>query len=273
MKIPHLKFIEALVVSKFTLDRIQEELEKYGLEYNKKAIAIVMNTLRDEMPDYFKGTEPVNIDWIRDLGVLDMYAHLTHTNTPEKMHPVKNAFDLINDPLMFRLVTSMCVAGIDKEDIDLLESADFNRQYGVEDINIFIKYFFDMEDWTLKERQDYVRTIENTQLSKFYKIALKGDKPYLMWKLGATPEKDFGIMLKDVVNDSYFKFKEDSKIRPELAQKWATLLLRYHDRIQDHEKDKAERGNKFIQNFEFKIKTIADIEEEDERPKHISDLK
>lgn len=180
MKIPHLKFIESLVASKFTLDEIQRELEKYGLEFNPKVIAVVMNTLREDNPYYFKGEEPADLDWINDLGVLDMWSHLTHTSIPDKMHPVDNAFDLINDPLMYRLITALCVAGIDDEDIAMLETADFNRQYSVEDIKIFIKYFYDMGDWTLKERQDFVKSVDNPQLTQFYKIALKGDKPYLM---------------------------------------------------------------------------------------------
>ena len=180
MKIPHLKFIEALVASKYSIDKIQEELDRYGLEVNKEIIAVVINTLRSEKPDYFLNNEPADMEWLRELDIIEMWAHLTNMSTPEKLHPVKAAIDLISDPLMYRLVTAMCVAGIDEEDIDLLEAADFNRQYDTTDLKFFIKYFFNLDDWTLKERQDYVNTISNPQLSNFYKIALKGDKPYLL---------------------------------------------------------------------------------------------
>lgn len=270
MKIPHLKYIEALVASKKTLEQIQEHLENYGLEANDKVIAEVMKTLRSEKPDYFSGAEPADLDWIRDLEIEEMFTHLAKQTFPEEIQPIQGAIGIINDPLMYRLVTAVCIAGISDEDIEILVSGDYNRDYGVEDVKLFIKYFFNLEGWNLREKQEYVKGIHKTELSKYYKIALKGDKPYLFWKLGASPEKDFGLMLKDVLNDSYYKFKEESKIRPELAQKWGNLLLRIHDRIESHEKDKEDKVSNFMEKFEFEIKSDKGVS--DEKPRHISEL-
>lgn len=188
-----------------------------------------------------------------------MFAHLTGFSLPENKPSVEGAFQLLNDPMMYRLITSMAIALINDEDIELIVNGKFNMEYTASDVKMFLKYFFNLEDWTLRDRQRYVEKVEDPQLTRYYKIALKKDKNYLLWKLGAAPEQDFGKMMKDMLNDSYYNFKEQSDTKPELAQKWARIAVKIGDRIESYDKEVkgGSDGADFLANVEFKIKSVA----------------
>jgi len=221
MAIPHLKFIETLVISKFSVDGLIQKLEDYDQPIPEKAITIVYDTLRSQVPDYFRPSDPdpADPDWIREHDVVEGYVYLTNNQFPENTPSLDGAIKILNDPLMYRLITSMALALITEEDIELIVNGKYNMEYSSDDVKMFLKYFFNVAEWTLKERQLYVKSINEPQLRKYYKIALKGDKQHLLWKLGVTPEKDFSDMLRDIAQDSYYNFKEQSKIRPDVAQR------------------------------------------------------
>jgi len=163
----------------------------------------------------------------------------------------------------------MALALITDEDIELIVNGKYNMEYSSDDVKMFLKYFFNVSEWTLKDRQNYVKGINEPQLRKYYKIALKGDKQHLLWKLGVTPEKDFADMLRDIAQDSYYNFKEQSKIRPDVAQRWANLTIKVTDRIDTIEKDKRANADNILEDFEFKIKTFST----DEKPiEHIKEV-
>lgn len=257
MLIPHIKYIEALVMSKKPLEEITEGLEKYALDAPEQALSIIVTTLREDHKEYFDGKSPKSIDpdVIRDMDIAEMFCYFTNFSFPEKMHDPKKAFELIDDPLMYRLITSLALTKVNDEDLEIIVNGKFNMDYSVEDIKIFLKYFFNTEGWTLKDRQDYVNTVTDQQLKPFYKMALKGDKDYLMWKLGAAPEKDFNMMLKDMIHDAYYNFKEQSKVKPDVAQRWANLTVKIADKIDNYEKDDKKSAQSFLDNFDFKIKS------------------
>jgi len=273
MLIPHLKYIESLIVAKKPLDKVVEGIEDYDLHVPEEALPLILDTLRSERPDYFDGKNPEPLDpqWVRSLEIEEMVCYLTNFSFPEKLNSPKKAFQLLNDPLMYRLITSMALGRITDEDIELIVNGKFNMEYEAEDIHLFLKYFFNVREWTLKDRQNYVKMINEPQLLKFYKMALKGDKDYLLWKLGAAPEKDFSLMLKDMVHDSYYNFKEQSKIRPDLAQKWGTLAIKLTDKIDKLETTKEKSSAEFLENFEFKIKSNIEVSSKDKHV-HLSDL-
>ncbi len=258
MLIPHIKFIEALVASKMSITGIKEKLDAYDLPFPEEAILIIINTLKSENPDYFDESKrmPADPDWIRELDITEMFCHFTGFSFPEKLDSIDGAFKLLNDPLMYRLITSMALCLITDEDIELIINGKFNMEYSAEDVKLFLKYFFNVQDWTLRDRQMFVATITEPQLLKYYKIALKGDKEHLLWKLGVTPDKDFKDMLADMVHDSYYNFKEQSKIRPELAQKWAGLTIKLTERIDTLQKEES-KGASLLEEIEFKIKTFS----------------
>lgn len=62
MLIPHIKYIESLIIAKKPLEEITEELKKYGLKTPDKVLAVMLDTIRKENPDYFHPTKPENAD-------------------------------------------------------------------------------------------------------------------------------------------------------------------------------------------------------------------
>ena len=68
-------------------------------------------------------------------------------------------------------------------------------------------------------------------------------------------------MLADMVHDSYYNFKEQSKIRPELAQKWAGLTIKLTERIDTIHKEET-KGSSLLEEIEFKIKTYSGAEQQ-----------
>lgn len=149
-----------------------------------------------------------------------MYGHIFGVHVPsiDPSH-VKGAFKILNDPLMSRLVSSLAMANINSEDIELIVNGKYNVEYSHENVELFLKYFFDVASFSFAEKKMLVNAVTDPDLKRFYRIALKGDKDYLLWKLGAAPEKSFDSMLKDMMSDSYYNFKERSRVDPELAQR------------------------------------------------------
>lgn len=77
-------------------------------------------------------------------------------------------------------------------------------------------------------------------------------------------------MLRDIAQDSYYNFKEQSKIRPDVAQRWANLTIKVTDRIDTIEKERQSKADNLLEDFEFKIKTFST----DEKPiEHIEEIK
>ena len=65
-----------------------------------------------------------------------------------------------------------------------------------------------------------------------FKLALKGDRNYMLWKLGAAPDKSFDQMLRDMLADSYYLFKEKAKTEPDTAIKFGALSVKLADRLE-----------------------------------------
>lgn len=148
MNIPHLKFIETLVISKFSVDKLIEKLEDYDQPIPEKAITIVYDTLRSQAPDYFsaKDPEPADPDWIRDHDLVEGFVYFTNHSFPENVPSLDGAIKILNDPLMYRLITSMALALITDEDIELIVNGKYNMEYSSDDVKMFLKYFFNVSE-------------------------------------------------------------------------------------------------------------------------------
>ena len=149
----------------------------------------------------------------------------------------------------------------------------------------FLHYFFNVEGWTLTQKKEYVSVVTETNLKKLYKIALEGDKDYLIWKLGIAPEKSFDTMLRDMAMDSYYIFKEKRVSNPDEAQKWGQLYDRFMSRLDKIEKDAEDRKDLFTQmTIVLAGKTEDDLKEnyidgtgtvrvqKKSKPRHISEI-
>jgi len=269
--IPHIKFIEALVCAKISFDDILMELSNYYLDTDPRVVNIIVQTIHKNLPLSFtnQNPEPIGEDFIRAIHIEEMFCKYAKVSFPEVLLPTKGAFDLLQDPIMYRVVTSLAMAKGTDEDYDLIVNGKFNLQYSLEDIKLFLKYFFNIEDWTVLQKQNYTNRVADVLLSKFYKLALKGDKEHLVWKLGITPNKDFKSMLAEMAQDAFFNFKEQSRANPDSAQKWAALALKVSDKMDSINREESRTGRDLLEEIEFKIKTFSAKES---TIRHIKDL-
>tara|TARA_Y100000034_G_C6862475_1_gene392694 strand:+ start:694 stop:1356 length:663 start_codon:yes stop_codon:yes gene_type:complete len=220
MKIPHEKYVTALVAGKLTPEVILQKLEQVNLSFPLPGVQKIYETLSDEQPDYFKDPKAsIEVQWVKDWDVAEMYGYLFKVYTGDDMDAIKGAFKLLDDPLMFRLITSLAIGNITSEDIELVVNGKYDVEYTHANIEMFLKYFFNVSNSSLAEKKQLVEAVTDGSLKRFYKVALQGDKDYLLWKLGAAPDKSFDSMLRDMLSDSYYNFKERSRVDPDLAQK------------------------------------------------------
>lgn len=274
--IPHIKYIETLVIAKLTLDQIKEQLEQLDLSVEDQVLAVIVDTIRKTYPNKFLGTqpEPITEDWlIEEVDVIEGFAHVRPEATFDaKFRSLEPAIKLLSDPLMYRIITSLAFCNPTKEDLELVAQAKFNVEYDPEDFELFLKYFFKVGTWTRKQKLAYAKEVKDPNTRPYFKLALKGDKEFLIWKLGVTPAKDFKEMLVEMTNDSFFNFKEQVTSRPESAQRWAALTQKLVDKIDSMDNKKKAETNNLITDIEFKIKTYSSPEDSSTSFRHFTDL-
>jgi len=106
--------------------------------------------------------------------LFDVYT--SDTNTKD----IEGAFKILSDPLMKRLVTSLAIANITTEDIELIVNGKYNIDYSHEHIALFLKYFFDVQKYIFSEKKTLVEKVVDPDTKRFFTIALRGDKDYLL---------------------------------------------------------------------------------------------
>jgi len=264
MKVPYIKYVEALVCSKFTRDEIYDKLNDQEFFITFDGVDQVHSTLAQINPDYITKNQP-DPNWLMELGVDKMVAYLRKLEMPNGTIGIEGAFRLLEDPLMYRLITSLALAKITDEDIELIVNGKYNINYTSEDITEFLHYFFNVKSWSLSDKVAFVEFTENNDLKKYYKIALKGDKDYLVWKLGAAPSKTFDSMLRDIMTDSYYNFKENSKVNSDVAQKWGTLALKTVEKLEKLDRDTKDKKDVFTE-ITFKLGKSKEAKEEKDLP-------
>ncbi|MBT7929432.1 hypothetical protein HN682_05920 [Candidatus Peregrinibacteria bacterium] len=271
MQIPYIKYVETLVVGRMSADSIHDNLITLGLEFPIPGIQQVYDYFYKKQAKYFTtSTEEISPDWLKRWDIERMYGHMF--NFPvDTVEGIKGSLAIMNDSLMYRLITSMALANITDEDIELIVNGKYNMQYSSDDVQCFLKYFFNVAEWGIQEKREYVNQTKDPGLKRFYKIALDGDKDYLLWKLGAAPEKSFDTMLKDMMTDSYYNFKERAKSDPDLAQKWGSLAVKLTDRLDKLDKD-TDKKKDIFEEITFKIKGIVGNAESSSSIPHMSEI-
>lgn len=149
--LPHLKYIESLVVSKLSVEQIKEKVQEIKFPVSDEVLAVIINTIRSKYPAVFYGTNPdaITAEWLRDsLDILEAFAYLNPEAdfSDHKFNKLDKAFRILDDPLMYRIITSLAFANVEKEDIELITQAKFNLEYSAEDLQLFLKYFFNVRD-------------------------------------------------------------------------------------------------------------------------------
>ena len=244
MKIPYIKYVEALVCSKLSKHEIEDRLEIQEFFTTFTGADQVHNMLAQVNPDYILKNQP-DPNWLMELRIDKMVSYIRKLEMPNGIIGIEGAFRILEDPLMYRLVTSLALAKITDEDIELIVNGKYNINYTSEDITEFLHYFFNVKPWSLTDKVQFVESTENNDLRKFYKIALKESKDYLVWKLGAAPNKSFDSMLRDIMTDSYYNFKEQSKVNTDIAQKWGALALKTVEKLEKFDRDTKDKKDVF----------------------------
>lgn len=267
MQIPFIKYIEALVACKYPVDVIYDKVNQLGVAlsemFSREAIMQVYAKLSSIAPEYFRGFENIpDPDWLRELDILKLVAHELKLQIPETTVGIKGAFEILKDSNMYSIMTSLALAKVNDEDIELIINGKYNIHYTHEDIKEFLHYIFNVDKWSLSEKKEYVGIIKDSSLKKYYNLALEGDKDYLIWKLGIAPDKSFDAMLRDMGTDAYYNFKEKMRANPDESQRWGQLLIRLSDRLDRLEKDTEDKRDLFSQvTFVLSGKTEEDLME------------
>lgn len=258
MKVPFIKYIESLVVARRSYEEIFQIVKELDVAmsslFQKEDILHVCSVFWNSHPEYFK--EPTALpdpEWLDKIGVKKMVAYLMKLEIPEGTIGIPGAFEILKDFNMYQTMSSLALASVTEEDIELIVNAKYNIHYGPEDIKEFLHYFFNVDDWTISEKRDYVKLVTDNRLKRYYDLALEGDKDYLIWKLGISPEKSFDAMLREMGSDCYYNFKEKMKAIPEEAQKWGALALRIVDRLEKLNDSKEEKKS-ILEEIEFSLK-------------------
>lgn len=270
-KIPYIKYIEALFACKYPIDKIKSLLIEHALpsaaNITDEILYKMYRTLASTNPDFFSNADEhvPNSVWLTDLEIQKFVAYELKLEIPEGTAGIKNALEILKDKSMYDVISTLALGKIEDEDIDLIVNGRYNIHYESIDIKEFIHYFFNVYDWTLSDKKNLVASITDTKLKKLYELALEGDKDYLIWKLGIAPNRSFDQMLREMMTDSYYNFKEKIKLDPDMAQKWGGLALRITDRIE-----------KLTQESTTKKSILEDIQfilQQPKQPfKHLSEL-
>ena len=143
-------------------------------------------------------------------------------------------------------------------DIELLVKGRYEVSHDSPDFQNFLKYFANFEEWGYADREFFVESQRDAEFKMILKkAALKGDRHYLVWKLGlgTDPHMSLEQVFSDMLSDAYFTFKENVRLRPDDAQKFAQLALKIADRLDSSDARKKESHNLLD---ELKIKLVVE---------------
>lgn len=259
-RLPHLKFLKTMIAHKLTFTEVSEELEKALLPpLASQDFKHILDDLYKSAADYFDSTNPKEFpptELLRNNDILELFVFLyempiSDINEIQHIHTsVPGALRILNDPQMRRAIQALSIAGnVPEEDIELIINGKYDITYISENFTLFMKYFFDIKDWSLAQKQDYVKKLHPSQraFKEAYVYALQGDKNFLLWKLGLAPDKSFDQMLRDIMVDCYYNFKEQTGSNADSALKWGTLMAKVSDRLDKMEKEDEQKQTLYQQ--------------------------
>ena len=234
MKWPHKKFIQALLCERYGPDQVYEELSKVNLPFPAQDLQDMYMEIKPQQAAYFNHRrKEIDRDFLDKEGLHQMWAYYFKKPTELDTYPVKGAFALLENVQLRILLYAMALAGTSAEDMELIVNGKFDINASSDDVDAFLYYFFNLKDFNYSEKvmlQDSFAKDVNTK--RAFKLALKGDKNYMLWKLGAAPDKSFDQMLRDMLADSYYLFKEKALTDPETATKFGSLAVKLADRLE-----------------------------------------
>lgn len=148
MKLPHIYYLKALVAGRLSNKEILLDLEDNGLSI--PAIEDLKN-LRERMKlgheEYFEDkNESVDVAWLDELQITELFGWKFDEPVGVGVEHIAETFEVLNDPLMYRTITSLALCGVDPEDIELVINAKYDLEYSSDDLDSFLHYFFNLEE-------------------------------------------------------------------------------------------------------------------------------
>lgn len=246
-RIPHLKFIQTLIVGRMSAVDVVQKLQEFKLAFSPEDIAAVYKELAKQNPTYFaqNSKEEADLDWVRELELLDLWGYLFSKPIDMPITGIHGALKILDDQHLRKLILPMSMSGMSTEDIELTCTGRFDISYEPADFEKFIHYFANFKGWSNTDKELFINAQGDKELKGNYQLAMQGDKNYLLWKLGTAPTKSFDEMLREMFRDSFYHFKEKQKLEPEDAQRWGALAVKISDRLDKIEQDMAEKKNVF----------------------------
>ncbi len=234
MKWPHKKFIQAILCERYGPDQVYEELDKVNLPFPAQDLQDIYMEIKPQQAAYFNHRrKELDRDFLDKEGLHQMWAYYFEKPTDLDMNPIKGAFALLENLQLRVLLYAMALVGVAAEDMELIINGKFDINASSDDVDAFLYYFFNLKDFNYSEKamlQDSFAKDVNTK--RAFKLALKGDRNYMLWKLGAAPDKSFDQMLRDMLADSYYLFKEKARTEPDTATKFGALAVKLADRLE-----------------------------------------
>lgn len=250
MQLPFIKYLEAMVACKQPIEQVYDSLQNLKValasEFPREGIIQVYEKLSETNREYFeKRNKLPDINWLKEFEIDKMVGYHLRLELPGGVQGIRGAFEILNDANMYQTITALALAKITEEDIELIVNGKYNIHYEPEDVKEFLHYFFNVKDWTLTRKKDYIKMINDPKLVRVYNLAVDGDKDYLVWKLGVAPDRSFDQMLREMMADSFYNFKEKMKADPDSARKWGDLAIKITDRIDKLDKESKDKKNLF----------------------------
>ena len=263
MKIPHIKFLTVLVAERLDNQEDLKELQQHSLQVpQSKEVNALRETLKLGQAKYFGDIrEVVETSWLHELGIEAMFGFRNSIQVAESIDGIKGSYKVINDKAIYRIITSLAMSGVIPEDIELIINGKYDIEYSSNDLDTFLYYFFNLDGWSHYDKEAYVTSVKDGQLRMFYAMALEEEKDYLMWKLGIASNKSFPQMLRDMRDDTFYNFKEQSNRNPEMAMKWGQLALKVDERLEKVEAELQAKSD-MHEDIEFVFRKGEKDEEE-----------
>jgi hypothetical protein len=234
MKWPHKKFIQALLCERYGPDQVFEELSKWNLPFPAQDLQDIYMEIKPQQTAYFNHRrKEIDRDFLDREGLHQMWAYQFKKSTDLDTNPIRGAFALLENVQLRILLYAMALAGTSAEDMELIVNGKFDINASSDDVDAFLYYFFNLTDFNYSEKVTLEDSFaKDVSTKRAFKLALKGDKNYMLWKLGAAPDKSFDQMLRDMLADSYYLFKEKVLTDPETATKFGSLAVKLADRLE-----------------------------------------
>jgi hypothetical protein len=256
IRVPEKLYIQTLIAGGMTPTQVIEELQRLNIEVPTNEMASIVDEVREVVAD-LKSFDDITLD---ALQLSPMYYYRFQKPVPADVSIIgcEGAFAILEDPRLVKIIRALALTGINPIDIELLVNGRYQISHESPDFQTFIKYFANFEEWNYPDREFFVEQVKDAEYKiTLKKAALKGDRHYLIWRLGLgnDPNMSMEQIFSDMMADSYFTFKEAIKSRPDDAHKFAQLAIKLADRLDQSDSRKKETHNLLD---ELKIKLIVE---------------